>query len=122
MGLMLVLTACSPSGGKVAVAFAGKCVSVKGSGVPGFSLSLTRGALPAHVVAVTTRSGGQYETSLSVDNPTNAPAGQMLGAHTEKVVIQISAQGYKSKSFAVTADKIFVGKPNTLNITLESSS
>ena len=127
IGVMLVLPACSGTGvGKkaVEVTFAGKCVDNKGHGVPSFSLSVGSSVAttaPQAVTVATTQ--GQFDTRVSVERPNATPSsGPTLGSHDEKITVKVSAKGYKAKSFTVTAEKIFVGKPNTLNVTLEPSS
>lgn len=118
----MVLAAGCAQTGKQHVAFAGKCVDTKGQAVASFTLSLARGTTPAATAMVTTADGGAYETRVAVAVPPQTPASEALGTSDEKVTLQITATGYKSKSFTVTADRIFVGKPNSLNITLEPAS
>ena len=118
----LVLAAGCAETGKQHVAFAGKCVDTKGKGVSAFTLSLARGTTPAASAMVTTAEGGAYETRVAVAVPPQTPASETLGGPDEKVTLRVTATGHKGKSFTVTADRIFTGKPNNLNITLEPSS
>lgn len=121
---LLASTGCAGSAsGMVELAFSGICKDARGQGVPAFSLSVGPAAPstpPPRAVAVTTNQG-QYDARVPVKPLAGAGEGQ-LGPTTEKVTITVEAKGYKTKVFTVTADRLYVGKPNTMNITLEPSA
>ena len=121
-GLLLLVPACSgvgsATGAKQAtqLSFKGRCVDSKGQGIPVFSLAVGRASEPQPIAKTVKTKNGQFQTRLSVGMPA---AGKVLGSRNEKVTIKVSADGYKSKNFTVTADQVFVGQANTLNVTLE---
>lgn len=122
-GILLLLPACSvsqSSKGTVELAFQGRCVTSNGQGIPAFSLLVDRTPSDTAAAAktVTTTSNGQYEIRVPFSGAAT-PAGSLLGDRAQKVTIKVSASGYKTKSFVVTADQLFIGKVNNLNITLE---
>ena len=125
-GLLLLIPACknvgSATGAKqtTELAFKGRCVDTKGQNVPTFSLSVGRAGEPQPSAKTVKTTNGQFQARLAVGMPA-AAGGKVLGSHNEKVTIKVSAQGYKSKNFTVTADQVLVGKTNTLNVTLEPS-
>lgn len=123
-GLLLLVTACSGAGSATGakqateLTFKGRCVDAKGEGIPAFSLAVGRASDPQPVAKTVKTKKGQFTTRLSISPPA-ATGDKVLGSRNEKVTINVSADGYKGKSFTVTADKVFVGQANTLNVTLE---
>ena len=122
LGFLLILSGCAgPRKLSVEVVFKGRCVDAKGQGIPSFSLAV--GPIPSTSaptpVTVTTAENGTYETRLMIAMP--PASGDVLGPKAQKMTIAVSAPGRKSKNFTVTADQIFVRKPNTLNVRLEPS-
>ena len=129
LALLFFIPACSGSGSgqgtknTVELVFKGRCVDAKGQGIPTFSMSV--GRLPSATAAPSTvtvkTKNGQYETRVAIG--VSAPAtGHVLGSSNEKITIQVSASGYKKKNFTVTANQLFIGEPNTLNVTLERAA
>lgn len=110
------------SAGKTQLTFRGRATDAKGQGVNAFALTVSRtpSTTPAKAVNVSAKNG-QYEAKVPVDGPAVAGS-KTLGSKTEAVQIQVSAAGYKTKSFRVTADQVLVTEPNTLNVTLEPAS
>ena len=121
-GLLLLIPACVGSGTSakhtVEVTFKGRCVDAKGEGVPVFSLSVGRASEAQPSAKTVNTKNGQFEARLSVSRSA-ATTSQALGSRDEKVTIRVAAAGYKSKNFTVTANQVFVGQANTLNVTLE---
>jgi len=127
-GLMLLLPACSGLGsgrgaaGAAQLAFKGRCVDARGRGIPAFSLAVERSPskTPLSRVNVTTKNG-RYETHAPI-SAALAPTGRAVGSRNENVVIEVSANGYQSKRFTVTADRLLLGQVNTLDVILEPAS
>ena len=124
--LASMISACAPSGAEVA--FKGRCTDPKGHGLSSFTFSIGRkgGAAPTPV-AVKTTTDGQYELQARVAGPVAASAAgaqghRTLGPTTEIITLQVAAPGYKTKTFTVTANQIFLGEPNTFNVVLEPAS
>ncbi|HEX9779991.1 MAG TPA: carboxypeptidase-like regulatory domain-containing protein [bacterium] len=116
-GLLLVSGCAAP--GQTELSFNGKARTPQGQGVSAFTLTVGRQAGDAAAVKVTTAQGA-YTANISVRG--FSPSGGLLGAQSDPVTIRVSADGYQTKTFNVTADQLFVGKPNTLNVTLEPSA
>jgi len=120
-GLLLVLPACGKQE-TVQLSFSGRCKSSQGAGIPEFSLSVSRPStlgMPSSVMVKAV--DGNYQASLIVRGTADQDAG-VLGPTSEKVKIEVAANGFQTKVFNVTANQLFVGKPNVLNVTLEPNA
>lgn len=127
-GLVLLLPACSGLGsgrsaaGAVELAFKGRCVDARGRGISAFSLSVERSPSKTQLSSVNvTTKNGRYEARAPIREAVSA-TGRALGSPNERVVIEVSADGYQSKRFTVTADRLLLGRVNTLDVTLEPAS
>jgi uncharacterized lipoprotein YajG len=111
-----LLAGCQESGSSLS--FAGKVVDNKQKPVSAFAISVSRSPqAQAKPVSVATKNGS-YQVKVPIDGPAVAGS-KVLGTKNEPVAIQITANGYKPKTFKVTADQVLVTEPNTLNVTLE---
>ena len=121
-GVLVALPGCQESGqGTTQVEFKGRVVTSKNQPVNTFTLSVGLAPAPAQMKSVTvTTKNGQYQTHVALPSPAVAGS-KTLGSKTEGVAIQVSAPGYKTKTFKVTADQVLVTAPNMLNVTLEPS-
>ena len=116
---LVALPGCQESGSSAKLGFKGRAMTSKNQPLNNFTLSVARSPSTAKPQSTTvTAKNGQYETFVPIEAPAVAGS-KTLGSRNESVMIQVSASGYKTKTFKVTADQVLVSEPNTLNVTLE---
>jgi hypothetical protein len=127
LGLVLIIPACAQHAAEIS--FKGRCTDPSGRGINAFSFSISRDVSGAEQQPITVQTqDGNYQfrvriATLSGKTPPPGEKGRRtLGPSTDTITIRVAAKGYKSKTFKVPADQVFVGEPNTLNVVLEPTS